>query len=223
MLVRVCLATAIVSAGCDDGIATSEISANLVARFDESELEVEVSLSPDYVVSAGESLYITFRGARIGLQPLRYPEGTYESLFEKYGATTAVDSVVQADETLTMTLERADGEVVEVTAAVPPPFMVTAPETSPAAQGVTVTWTPTSSDAMAWRGNYGCAYAPWDGPIREDMGSLTFPADLFELCGSAELSLSIDRTRTVIEADTRFEYARAQIVQTQHAVVELTP
>ncbi|NVB78536.1 MAG: hypothetical protein HOV81_09100 [Kofleriaceae bacterium] len=213
MLLRACVAAAVVATGSGCGVdrtPTSDLSIAFEAKYDSGfeDLTADATLRDLskngllYELGPDERLHVTFRGRSVE-------------------RITPLESAPQADETITFTLERGGGDDVSVTGRFPPPITITSPASGKASEELLVTWSPTSTDAMRWRAYESCRLVSNDGPIREDVGSLAFPPNVFAGC-SSPLDLLLFRQRR-LTMDTRAATTTLTMEQVQHIDVRLEP
>jgi hypothetical protein len=209
----------VIVAGCTSGSSVSEMSAFAQVTSRDTRVDVTLQLLDDglYQLASDDRLGATFRGQGIEL--------VTQDFIGQYGGSFPLDSDVLAGETVTIVVNLG-GEKVLLPASAPADFVIAAPATAPAAQPVTVTWLPTATDPMGWRGSTICTGATYsDGPIPHDVGRIDFPPGVLAPATpsrSCTTPLEIDRTG-YSSPSTALHQADVYFTRTHTTQIELTP
>jgi hypothetical protein len=140
------------------------------------------------------------------------------------GAHFDLDEELQDGEVFAIVGHPDGGNAMSIDVPAPAPLALIVTPTSLTRGDLAVTWTPSGfADAMDWTMGGECPLFSADGPIRDDTGTLTIPAEVLPNVtapmGPCEVVLTVTRTRTVSPGGAAFVI----IAQTRDANFTVTP
>lgn len=194
-----CLSIAIVLAACGDesssSLLTSGMSADITAQSDGSTTNVTAELFD------GDPLQLIYVDLGSGDQLVAHYNAD-SNVMEQQQLLTIIAYVATFDDThdgdtFTVALNRTlDGGAPNSTMTLPTSFELDpAPATASRAAALSLSWSPTSADAMSWQIEGTCIETA-TGQISNDDGSATIPAATVVLA-SGSTQTSCDATLTV--------------------------
>jgi hypothetical protein len=209
-----------VASACMDRVPTSELNARVDATIDEHRIRAEIKITnrraAGYEIEPDEHVVLAYRDQVVDCLFLAGADPIYDP---NYVAEIAVSGDVAADEPLSLALDRGDGDVLRLDGMPPAPLTLDVPATSPFRSDLVINWSPVSDDPMHWYAEGGPDGG--EGPIREDVGTLTFPSGvLIERPDSVRIRL--ERSH-VTRNDDGPPFRSTAIKQLRTAMVELTP
>jgi hypothetical protein len=161
-----------------------------------------------FEIEPDEHVRVGFRDQTLDLL---YRPGTTD--FYAYRATFALTDELAAGEQIRVEIDRNDDDDVTVSAPAPPPIALVGPAMWQSDQELTITWTPISSEPMAWTSGEN------DGPIPIDTGTITFPAGIL---GGTSVGVTFSRTAHS-EPASPFQRSTFSISQASYIQIEETP
>lgn len=198
MFVRLTALSVLVACTSSTRTPTSQLDARITATIVDSDHTLHVGIDLDkginttdptsgfYEIEPDEHVRIGFRDQTLDLL---YRAGTYD--LDDYQGTLRYTGDVAAGEEIRVEIDRGSDDDVTLTAPAPPPFTLAGPATWMPSQELTITWTPVSTEPMAWQAA-GDFNAP-SGPIPNDTGTITFPIGVLD---GPPVALQFSRTRT---------------------------
>ncbi|HEY1548819.1 MAG TPA: hypothetical protein VGG28_13410 [Kofleriaceae bacterium] len=186
-------------AACGDesssSLLTSGMSAEITAQSDGTSTNVTAE------VFAGDPLQLIYVDLGSGDQLVAHYDGN-SNVMEQQQLLTIIAYVATFDDThdgdtFTVALDRTlDGGAPNSTMTLPSSFdLDPVPATASRAAAMSLTWSPTSDDAMSWQIEGSCIETT-TGTITTDTGSVTIPASMVVLA-SGSTQTSCDATLTV--------------------------
>lgn len=180
-------------------------------------LDVGIGLDDGTVQATGYPNYFEIEPddhVRVGFRDqtldVLYRPGTTD--FYAYRASFALPDGLAAGEQIRVEIDRHDDDDVMLSASAPPPITLMGPAMWQSDQELTITWTPISSEPMAWTSGEN------DGPIPVDTGTITFPVGIL----GAGVGVMFSRTGQTKPASP-FRASTFSITQASYIVVEETP